>query len=197
METGLFVDVSFVRICDDKRFNADGEKMDVRNLKVTSVFSGLVLLLFGQVAMADTDPQSREGTPTPIIAVCDGNETYSIALEVHNVRKSRGQITVDLHDDNPDGFLKRLGRIGRVRAPAEAEITNICIPIEHPGIYAIAIYHDKDMDGDFDKNFLGLPSEPYGISNDPAIFLSAPPHSAAAFEVLDLNTPVLATLKGK
>ncbi|MEQ8736441.1 MAG: DUF2141 domain-containing protein [Rhodospirillaceae bacterium] len=166
-------------------------------LKSMIFFSAVMLLLPIRGPVAESEPETREGTPTPIIAVCNGNETYSIALEVHNVRKSRGQITVDLHDDNPEGFLKRLGRIGRVRAPAEAEITNICIPIEHPGVYAIAIYHDKDMDGDFDKNFLGLPSEPYGISNDPAIFLSAPPHSEAAFEVLGLNTPVLATLKGK
>ena len=171
--------------------------MDMQYLRSIIFINAVMLLLPLEGAQADTESEARVGTPTPIIAVCNGDETFSIALEVHNVRKSEGQITVDLHDDDPDGFLKRLGRIGRVRAPAEAGITNICIPIEKPGVYAIAIYHDKDMDGDFDKNFLGLPSEPYGISNDPDIFLSAPPHSEAAFEVTGTNTPVLATLKGK
>lgn len=165
--------------------------------ELATVIGGVLLLSLSGQAIAKTESAEKVDTPTPIIAVCNGDESYSIALEVHNVRKAQGQITVDLHNDNPEGFLKRLGRIGRVRAPAEAGITNICIPVEHPGVYAIAIYHDKDMDEEFDKNFLGLPSEPYGISNDPDIFLSAPPHSEAAFEVLGLNTLVLATLKGK
>ncbi len=169
----------------------------MRCSELAVVISVALVLSVNDEARADTENADRVDTPTPIFAVCNGDESYSIALEVHNVRKSEGQITVDLHDDNPEGFLKRLGRIGRVRAPAEAGITKICIPVEHPGVYAIAIYHDKDMDGDFDKNFLGLPSEPYGISNDPDIFLSAPPHSEAAFEVSGLNAPVLATLKGK
>ena len=34
-----------------------------------------------------------------------------------------------------------------------------------PGSYAIAAYHDLDSDKQFDKNFVGIPKEPVGLSN--------------------------------
>ena len=122
---------------------------------------------------------------------------YFIALEVHNVRKTVGLITVDLHDDNPDGFLNKAGLVSRTRQKAESGVTRICIPVEASGTFAIAIYHDKDANQKFNKNWLGLPSEPYGISNDPKIVLSAPPHHKAAFQVEGPATPVKVTLRGK
>ena len=35
-----------------------------------------------------------------------------------------------------------------------------------PGPYAIAVFHDLNGNGKLDRNFIGLPSEPYGFSND-------------------------------
>jgi uncharacterized protein (DUF2141 family) len=34
------------------------------------------------------------------------------------------------------------------------------------GEYAIKIYHDEDSDNELDTNFLGIPSESYGFSNN-------------------------------
>ena len=34
------------------------------------------------------------------------------------------------------------------------------------GEYAIKVYHDEDNDGELDTNFLGIPSEDYGFSNN-------------------------------
>lgn len=34
------------------------------------------------------------------------------------------------------------------------------------GEYAIAVYHDKNMNGKMDSNFLGIPKEAYGFSNN-------------------------------
>jgi uncharacterized protein (DUF2141 family) len=35
-----------------------------------------------------------------------------------------------------------------------------------PGRYAIAVFHDTNGNGKLDRNFIGLPQEPYGFSND-------------------------------
>ena len=35
-----------------------------------------------------------------------------------------------------------------------------------PGNYAIAVFHDLNGNGKLDRNLIGLPSEPYGFSND-------------------------------
>lgn len=171
--------------------------MSMRNLRV----SYLTLTFFSLAVLSPTTgsyaDEGQVATAESVNSESCAEHPYSIDLEVHNVRKKKGLITVDLHDDNPDGFLNKSGLVDRVRAPAEKDVTRICIPIEHPGIYAIAIYHDKDANQKFNKNFLGIPSEPFGISNNPRIGLKAPPHKAAAFDVQGPSTPVIIRLRGR
>jgi len=35
-----------------------------------------------------------------------------------------------------------------------------------PGAYSIAVFHDHNGNGKHNRSFIGLPSEPYGFSND-------------------------------
>ena len=35
-----------------------------------------------------------------------------------------------------------------------------------PGVYAIAVFFDENGNGELDKNFLGIPKEVYGFSNN-------------------------------
>lgn len=53
----------------------------------------------------------------------------------------------------------------RGRAPARPGTVEIRIPNVRPGRYAIAVYHDVNGNGVFDRT-LFIPNEPYGISND-------------------------------
>ena len=43
-----------------------------------------------------------------------------------------------------------------------------------PGNYAIAVLHDENNDRQANRNFLGLPTEGFGFSRNPAIGVSAP-----------------------
>jgi uncharacterized protein (DUF2141 family) len=52
-----------------------------------------------------------------------------------------------------------------------------------PGDYAIAIYHDANTDGQCNSNFLGVPTECYGFSNNVKPFLSAPSFNATKFSL--------------
>jgi uncharacterized protein (DUF2141 family) len=51
------------------------------------------------------------------------------------------------------------------------------------GSYAVAIYHDRDGDRDFDRTLVGLPAEGFGFSNDPETKTGLPPLSAVRFRV--------------
>jgi len=51
-----------------------------------------------------------------------------------------------------------------------------------PGTYAITVIHDENTDGKLDTNWLGIPKEGYGFSNDVKALLGAPPFSAASFQ---------------
>jgi len=53
------------------------------------------------------------------------------------------------------------------------------------GDYAISMYHDKNADGKCNLNFLGVPTEPYGFSNNFRPKFSAPTFTDCQF---NLNT---------
>ena len=106
-----------------------------------------------------------------------------IKVIVKNVGSSQGIITADLHNDRPEQFLKSRHKILRVRVPAKKGRTEFCVPAPGPGVFAIALYHDINANTDLDKNGLGIPTEPFGVSNNPTIFLGPPSHKEAAFEI--------------
>ena len=60
-----------------------------------------------------------------------------------------------------------------------------------PGTYALAVIHDENMNGKLDTNWLGIPKEDYGFSNDAKGLFGAPSYPAASFQydggILDLT----------
>ncbi|MAU41506.1 MAG: hypothetical protein CMF31_07775 [Kordiimonas sp.] len=116
-----------------------------------------------------------------------------IRLLVTNVKKTVGIITVDVHGDNPDEFLRE--RVGRARVAAIKGNTPVCVPVEQPGFYAIALYHDKNANKKLDKNWLGIPREPVGLSQNPKLSLSRPKYENSAFEVTKEGADLQITLK--
>ena len=66
-------------------------------------------------------------------------------------------------------FMKKSGKLRKIRVPAEAEPMLVCIDVPEPGEYAVVGYHDKDGDRRLDKKWNFKPKEPYGLSNNPKI----------------------------
>jgi uncharacterized protein (DUF2141 family) len=50
-----------------------------------------------------------------------------------------------------------------------------------PGTYAVAAFQDEHGTGKITKNWLGIPTEAYGFSNDAAATISAPSFQSASF----------------
>ena len=115
------------------------------------------------------------------LSECDA--TPSIHVTVNDIRTPSGQIVADLHGDDPDTFLKKGSKLSRTRIEVEGDHVSFCIPVAAPGRYAVAVYHDVNANRKFDKNLLGLPKEPYGVSNNPRVYLRAPKFDEAAIDV--------------
>jgi len=49
--------------------------------------------------------------------------------------------------------------------------------------YAISVYHDIDGNGKINQNFLGIPKEPVGISNNANGFMELPKYNYAKFNI--------------
>jgi len=51
------------------------------------------------------------------------------------------------------------------------------------GVYAVSVFHDENMNGKLDKNFVGAPKEGYGASNNPRKRMGPPPFDEAKFSL--------------
>jgi uncharacterized protein (DUF2141 family) len=105
-------------------------------------------------------------------------------LRVHFVSmpNSIGRVLCGLYD-SPDGFpTDRSKVIARAVGPVRDE-QGVCeFKGLKPGTYAVAAFQDQHGTGKITKNWLGIPTEAYGFSNDATATISAPSFQAASFQ---------------
>ena len=113
---------------------------------------------------------------------CDRSAS-SMLVRVAGVRSDKGVLVAVLYGDKPEEFLKKGGRVARERAPARTGSVTMCLEAPRPGTYAVAVYHDENDNGKFDRAWTGLPSEGFGVSNNPRPVLRAPTLAESAIQV--------------
>lgn len=125
------------------------------------------VLLSVVFAVIVPDYISDKGTPVLVNPAACEQDSLAIRVRVENIKKTRGQIVLDLHNDIASEFLEADKVILRVRQDVTGKEMDVCIPITQPGNYAVGAYHDKNGNMKFDKNILGLPKERFGTSGNP------------------------------
>ena len=165
-----------------------------------SIAATLALATLAPLTAQAADSEDRvartlaKANPPDQVDVCSAQPRH-IRVVVEDVRDQGGVITADLHDGDPDSWLVGKRKVDRERWHATPGKTEICFTVDSPGTYAIALYHDLDASGKLDKGALGIPSEPFGVSNDPTVVLSPPSHKEAAFQVPEDGVSLTITLK--
>ncbi|MBC6497515.1 MAG: DUF2141 domain-containing protein [Alphaproteobacteria bacterium GM7ARS4] len=113
-----------------------------------------LIVLVGEAYATDSVPSS---SPYPV----DG-ESAQLHVLVKGIRDEGGSLTLDIPSVKSDGArFKEL--------PA--------------GYYAIALYHDKNDNGELDTNIFGIPEESYGFSRNAEPLFSSPSFKEAAFRL--------------
>lgn len=104
-----------------------------------------------------------------------------IHVEVGGMRNNNGQIICALYS-SADGFPKKSEKaIAHVNS-AISDKQAVCeFPGIAPGTYAVSVFHDENSNGKLDTNFMGIPREGVGASNDAKGHLGPPKFDAAAF----------------
>lgn len=67
--------------------------------------------------------------------------------------------------------------------PADADGVEAVFDGLTPGAYGVIAFHDRNADGDFTRNFIGIPQERYGFSNNPRPRFRAADWDEAVFEL--------------
>ena len=113
--------------------------------------------------------------------VTDGPTTIKVTVE--KVRNSKGLITAVLYDDNPKTFLKSGARLDRIRVEAREGQTELCLNAPAAGRYSVALYHDENGNKELDQDFLGIPVEGYGFSQNPGFRFGKPEVEETLFSI--------------
>lgn len=123
-------------------------------------------------------PSAQQPT-TP--KTCTAQTPVRLVVTVTDVRNTKGNMALTLYPPDKDRWLSHHGQLFIVRVPATTPQTQICVALPAVGDYALSVYHDENDDHDFNTNWLGLPSEPYGISRNPSMFFGPPSLDNALF----------------
>ncbi|MEM8678843.1 MAG: DUF2141 domain-containing protein [Planctomycetota bacterium] len=93
------------------------------------------------------------------------------------------------------GFPKPAHTLRSLTVPVEAADAPLHIDDLPPGTYAIAVYQDVNDNGKMDKSGFGIPTEPYGFSNNARGTMGPPSFQKAAFAVADAGVALEIQLK--
>ena len=121
---------------------------------------------------------------SPFILFTSFNETKTgeINIVIPNLNKVKGKIQIGLYNTK-ENFPKIGKEYKTFSIKVEAATFKYTIKNLPLGEYAIALYHDENSDGVCNSNFFGVPTEPYGFSNNIKPFLSAPSFNETKFSL--------------
>jgi uncharacterized protein (DUF2141 family) len=118
-----------------------------------------------------------------LAALCGGAAAAgSLTIDISGFRPDRGQIYVGVYDRSETFPIAGRQLVGRILA-AEGHEVRVRFENLPPGRYAAVAFQDENGNGKLDKNFLGIPKEPYGFSNGARGSGGPPSFSAAAVEL--------------
>lgn len=122
-----------------------------------------------------------------LIAVCSQNawaaDTGTLKIHVEGVDSNKGVIRMALFNSE-ESYSKDKGGVEAFQKAKSAIQNGEC---EHDfaelpyGEYAVKLFHDEDDSGKIKTNFLGMPKEQYGFSNNAKASMGPPSFDKVKF----------------
>jgi uncharacterized protein (DUF2141 family) len=137
------------------------------------------ILFFASFGVATHAPQA--GSEGALDNAPPSRPTYSLRVDIQT-RSDSGDVFCALWSE-PQGYpvdRKKAVHEGMSEAIDEGR-TTIRLESIAPGPYALACFHDENANGRLDTNFVGIPSEGTGASNDARGFMGPPSYEDARF----------------
>ncbi|MEM9925067.1 MAG: DUF2141 domain-containing protein [Cyanobacteria bacterium P01_D01_bin.50] len=119
----------------------------------------------------------------------------SLEVKILGIKKKQGQICLSLFNSK-QGFPNNENHAIETCC---IKVTDTQVTINfsnlESGSYAVALFHDENNDGVLNFNWLGIPIEGFGFSNNPRILKGIPKFEDSAVIVEDSETNIEIKLK--
>lgn len=120
------------------------------------------------------------------------SQKASLTVRVIGARNSQGRIALALFQSDagfPADSAKAV-RVEQMEIDAHTRSATFLLDAVPFGVYALSVFHDENMNGKLDKNFVGAPKEGYGASNNPRKRMGPPPFDEAKFSLHQLEQSI-------
>jgi uncharacterized protein (DUF2141 family) len=109
------------------------------------------------------------------------NNTCTLQIQITELRSSKGKIRLQLF--NKDKVIVHRESKLIHNNQCLFTISNLC-----EGNYAIRYFHDENSNNKLDTNWLGIPTEGYGFSNNATGMFGPPPFEEQLFKIISNKT---------
>ena len=104
-----------------------------------------------------------------------------LTVNITGISSIRGDVYVYLYTSG-NGFPTETSKAKSLKkTKIISKTTTVYFKNLKSGTYAISVYQDIDENGEINQNFLGIPKEPIGISNNAEGFMGPPKYEDAKF----------------
>lgn len=112
-------------------------------------------------------------------------ETATLIIEVNGFKNDTGILHSHLFNDSIPELFPTKSNLAFRKQTVKINLEKTVIIYENIpyGKYAATVHQDYDENFKMDRNFIGYPSEPFGLSNNPTLILSIPHFDKCDFEV--------------
>ena len=115
------------------------------------------------------------------------SETTNIQLEISGFNNTNGQLAIAVFNNSTAFESEEETYMDSILIITDNEMIILIEDID-PGTYAINIFHDENKNHELDINWLGMPQEGFGFSNNPSIGFSAPTYDECNFMIEEGQT---------
>lgn len=115
-----------------------------------------------------------------VMAVAAGQS--KVVVQITNFENNKGVAIVCLHN-NAKAFSGKGAPLACERVTVDNKTATAVFEAVPEGDYAVSVVHDENNNQKFDTNFLGIPKEGYGASQNNLPFAAAPKFDANKFSV--------------
>ena len=100
-----------------------------------------------------------------LISTLFSSSNPEITLTINNIEKLKGEIKVGIYNKESN-FLEEDATVKNYSIKVKGNTAVLVINDLPAGEYAVATYHDENSDNKCNRNFIGIPTEGYGFSNN-------------------------------
>ena len=121
-------------------------------------------------------------TPAPAPRAARTANLQSVTVVVTDLASTESMVKLNFYNSS-DGFLKRGQEVYQRTVRPEGK-NLVTVPIDLPvGEWAVALTQDMNNNNRLDKNFIGIPTEPYAFSNNVRPAMRPPNFDECKFRV--------------